>query len=114
MLYEIKWSNALIEAKAEEDGYVNRTLCGYSTPVNCVIVIREDLPPDSESDTLLHEILHQCLAVSGCEPNLLSKISDIEERVVVAMTGPLLGVLRANPAVYKYLIDNRSGSGSTG
>lgn len=113
LLYTIRWSNDLIEAKQqadERDGLLapGRTMCGYSSPITCLIVIREDLTPDVESDTLLHEILHQCLAASGCEPNQMSRVPDVEERVVWAMTGPLLTVLRENPNVYHYLVTNRS------
>jgi hypothetical protein len=51
--------------------------------------------------TLLHEILHAC--VRSSDPTL---DDEHEETVVAAMTGPLLAMLRDNPDVLDYLMDD--------
>jgi hypothetical protein len=51
--------------------------------------------------TLLHEILHAC--VRSSDPTL---DDEHEETVVAAMTGPLLSMLRDNPEVVDYLMDD--------
>jgi len=51
--------------------------------------------------TLLHEILHACIRSS--DPTL---DDEHEETVVAAMTGPLLAMLRDNPDVLDYLMDD--------
>lgn len=71
------------------------------------ILMRDDMPPDYERETLLHEVIHQCLRVSGCDPDADAKagVTDVEERAIKAMSGPLLGTLRDNPDLVAYLLD---------
>lgn len=65
------------------------------------IYLRSDRPHDAQADTFLHEVLHQALAVSGAPAWL--KV-DLEERIVRAMTSPLLGALRDNPGFVDFLL----------
>jgi len=80
-------------------------LAGFSNGASQRIVLREDNAPDYQAETLLHEVLHQCLRVSSCRPDDDSKagLPDVEERAVAAMAGPLLAVLRDNPGLVAYL-----------
>lgn len=66
------------------------------------IVVRGDRPHGSGADSLLHEVLHQALFVSGAD--LRGDDSEVEERLVRAMTGPLLAALRDNPDLTAYLL----------
>ena len=60
---------------------------------------------DYRAETLLHEVLHQCLAVADCQPDRDAKagVEDVEERAVAAMAGPLLAALRDNPQLAAWL-----------
>lgn len=48
-----------------------------------------------QKDTVLHEVLHGCEDVAGLE---------VEERVILALSTQLLGVLKGNPEFVKWLI----------
>ncbi len=65
----------------------------------------EPLGADYCRETLLHEVLHQCLRVTDCDPDRDAKagVEDVEERTVAAMTGPLLAVLRDHPELVAWL-----------
>lgn len=63
------------------------------------IVVRPGLPADKEREVLLHEVLHAVVTAA----NLGWEDDSDEERIVRSMTGPLLDVLRRNPALVKYL-----------
>lgn len=84
----------------------------FSDSTQQVIGIRPGAGPDDEADSVLHEVLHQCLRASGCWPARVrpGKHVDVEELVVAAMTGPLLRALRDNPRLVAYLV---GGSGNT-
>ena len=57
-------------------------------------------PPDSERDTLLHELLHACIAHSGLDRRLAD---DVEEDVVRSLSPILLDTLRRNKNLIAYL-----------
>jgi len=65
------------------------------------------LGEDYRRETLLHEVLHCCLRVAGCDPDqdAAGKLEDVEERAVSAMSGPLLAAFRDNPELLAYLCD---------
>lgn len=63
------------------------------------IAYRPGMPADRRREVVLHEALHACVEVSrghGLD-------ADAEEAVVDALTGPLLDLLRGNPAFLDYL-----------
>ena len=64
--------------------------------------------PENTRTTVLHEILHQCLRVTGCDPDADAKanLEDVEERAVSAIAGPLLATLRDNPDLVDYLTES--------
>jgi hypothetical protein len=94
------------------EGYVQtpnkptEDLNGWSFDYSQRIEISTGGGPDNTRTTVLHEILHQCLRVTGCDPDADAKASleDIEERAVTAMAGPLLATLRDNPELVDYLL----------
>ena len=58
-------------------------------------------PPDGERDTLLHELLHACIAHSGLDRRLAD---DVEEDVVRSLSPILLDTLSRNRALVRYLL----------
>lgn len=81
-------------------------VCGQSTGNYHEIVMRDDYPHQSVADTLLHEVLHQCLFIVGAT-NLADHLKDgenVEERTILALSGSLLGALRDNPELVAFLL----------
>jgi Zn-dependent peptidase ImmA (M78 family) len=63
------------------------------------ITIAEGQPGERERITLLHEILHAVMEISG----LSARLDENEEQVVDDMTIPMLSFLRENPETVRYL-----------
>lgn len=85
---------------------------GASDVTTQTIHLIEGLGPEFEAETLLHEVLHRCLRVSGCDPDDDAKagVTDVEERTIKAITGPLLGALRTNRSLAAYLLGEETAS----
>lgn len=100
--YGVTVSDRVIDRENTAD---HANYAGFSQASKQHIVLREDNPPDFQAETLLHEVLHQCLRVAGCDPDADAKagVGDVEERAVRSMAGPLLGALRDNPGLVSYL-----------
>lgn len=96
------------EILAEPDGDEAGARCGESFHASHQIWINTDSVAVEEiKDTLLHEILHCCIAASGLNWLLpRTKRQDIEEAYVSVLTFPLANVLRDNPAVTAYLFSS--------
>jgi hypothetical protein len=67
------------------------------------IEIDTDLGPDQERDTLLHEICHAIVKLTGHRHTTLTDKQ--EEAVVGCLAYALLGVLRANPALVAWMTE---------
>lgn len=78
----------------------------FSDPRRQVIGVRAESGPDDERDSVLHEVLHQCLRAAGSWPDQVRPTPEMnrEEIVIAAMTGPLLQALRDNPDLVAYLL----------
>lgn len=78
----------------------------FSDPKQQMIGLRSGSGPDDEADSVLHEVLHQCLRASGFAPGQIrpARGVDLEEVMIGAMTGPLLRALRDNPDLVRYLV----------
>lgn len=63
------------------------------------ITVRDDLPVDKLREVLLHETLHGCFNAGA-----LALPNAQEERLVGAITGPLLQTLRDNPDLVAFLL----------
>lgn len=91
-------ANDLLKATVEQ----RSSLFGWSCERRQVIGVDPDQAPGSKRDTVLHEVLHQVLCVSG----LASEWGgDQEEQVVRRLTPWLVGVIRANPKLIEFLVD---------
>lgn len=113
MRYRVDVDQAVIDRANTE---ARRSYAGFSNPHTQTIGLRPDNAPDYQAETLLHEILHQCLHAAGCDPDDDAKagVPDVEERAVRAIAGPLLAVLRRNPGLVAYLTAEREVGGGDG
>ncbi|MFE7461654.1 hypothetical protein ACWFMI_23605 [Nocardiopsis terrae] len=87
------------------DGSEDTELAGWSDEATRRLEISANGAHDYVRETLLHEILHQCLRVTGTDPDADAKagLPDVEERTLMGMAGPLLGVLCDHPELLAYL-----------
>lgn len=74
---------------------------GRCRPDFLTIDIDPEHPLTVVAETLLHEVLHACVAQAGLTHALAD--DDLEERVVLAVTPPLLDTLRSNPELVAFL-----------
>ena len=95
-LWVIKWSRQSVLSF-----HPNGDACGACDMQSMVIAVDPGKAEDYARATLLHEILHACIRSS--DPTL---DDEHEETVVAAITGPLLSMLRDNPEVVDYLMDD--------
>lgn len=105
---------AINKASAEADIAAGAEWTAYSDHDALVIGINAGNPPDVQKRDLLHEIIHCCLRFAGVEPNAYATVVarakgkhggyTVEEFTVAAASGPLLGVLRDNPDLTKWLV----------
>lgn len=68
----------------------------------------EPIGDDYQRSTLLHEVLHQCLAVMACDLDTEFGGAPIEERAVSALELSLYQTLRENPDLIAYLTEGTS------
>lgn len=105
---------AIQAASASADIASDAEWTAYSDHDAAVIGINPGNPVGVQRRDLLHELLHCCLRLSGVEPNAYARIVHrakgkhdgytVEEFTVAATAGPLLGVLRDNPALVRWLL----------
>lgn len=95
-LWSIKWSRQSVLSF-----HPNGDACGACDMESMSIAVDPGKHEDYARATLLHEILHACIRSS--DPTL---DDEHEETVVAAMTGPLLSMLRDNPDIVEYLMDD--------
>lgn len=91
--YRVKASKGPIDGRSEGN------LLGRSTYRDSLIEVDVTTSASQVRDTLLHEVLHSVLYEA---PHGLNHAK--EERVVQALTGTLLGVLRSNPEFLEFLL----------
>lgn len=105
--YRVLRDNAAVDKASVK---ARSSYAGFSNPCEQRIGVRSDMQPDWEAETVLHEVLHQCLRVCGVDPDRDAKagVEDVEERAVAAIAGPLLDALRDNPDLVAYLLDDGS------
>lgn len=75
------------------DDLDGETVCGDSDPINLVIRINEKLDDHMKLNTLIHEITHQILAISGLH-NLID--GKLEEAICDTMGSGFASVLKEN------------------
>jgi hypothetical protein len=87
-MYRIKYVK---ELKEGED-----ILCGQTDNDKAIIQIEEGMPASKERETLLHEVLHQLLEISGFP-------EDIEEQICTYGGAALGAHIDANPLFWRYV-----------
>lgn len=88
----------LLDAVSAESG---RNATGFSTLEASIIAVNTSGHRSHayQADTLLHELIHMAMQVSGYE----FPVEQDEEKVVLAITTSLLHALRENPSVVTFL-----------
>jgi hypothetical protein len=104
---------AINRASASADIDPSSEWSAYSDHDALVIGINGSNPEGVQRRDVLHELLHCCLRLAGVEPNAYARVVHraegrhdgytVEEFMVAAATGPLLGVLRDNPWLTAWL-----------
>jgi hypothetical protein len=102
--YKIQKNQGYLDREAARTG---ENLAGLSEFGKQLITVGP-AAEDYMADTLLHEILHQCLRVVAFEMD--EDDEKIEERIIATMTPILLDTLRRNPEIVDYLLNNVSDS----
>jgi hypothetical protein len=110
LTYRIMWDAAEIEAAAPNSDR-GTMWAAFSNHERLIIGLNPDHAPDAQRHSLIHEILHCCLRMSGVWPDAYARTAmsarrtdvDVEEHTVSGLAGPLLGVLRDNPEILAWL-----------
>lgn len=85
LTYDVLWDNEPLDTlKREGQG----SFAGRGDTALQQIRMRTDMGPDYERDTMLHEVLHQCLRVCNVDPDADAKAE----------------LLRDNPDLLAYLL----------
>lgn len=92
LVYTIKEWGAFAGDNAQAYGLCDRT--------TCVILVRSDLSPQKQAETLWHEVLHAAYHGAG-----LTVGEHFEERTVNALTFTTLQVIKDNPDLLVYLTE---------
>lgn len=111
--YTVVTDAAEIAAASEGNVPESGTWGAFSDHERLIIGINSDNATDVLRVSVLHEIMHCCLRISGAWPTqyarLLAKARhedygvDIEEFVIAGTSAVLLGVLRDNPDLMAWL-----------
>ena len=111
LTYRVLWDAEEIR-RAGQDVPGDGSVSAYSNHRRAIIALDPSEAPDVLRHSLLHEVLHCVLRLSGVWPDQHARDHvhsrepasiDVEEFVVAATAGPLLGVLRDNPDLLAYL-----------
>lgn len=89
--YELRWP----ETVHNDDG---SELCGRAEHIGLWIAVAKTMPLPLQRKTLLHEIMHACVWVTGHNEDAVT-----EEQFVRATAFALFEVLRDNPAVTRFI-----------
>lgn len=96
MVYTISFdANEHLDRESE----MNERLYGMGDYAKALIAIRPGMAPGPERQTLVHEVLHQILRQSG----IGGLTAEDEETIIRHLESGLLGVIRDNPELIRYL-----------
>lgn len=73
---------------------------------NTAILLRKEQSEASLRDSVIHEILHVIIYLAGIRQNL-NLPHDEEEKLVVAISPWILALMRDNPTLVEFLMENR-------
>jgi hypothetical protein len=86
---------------------VSMNRIGEYDTLNLAIEILEEMPAARRAETLLHELFHGLWHVSG----LRNDIDEDEEHAVTVLSLAMAGLIRDNPELVAYLVQNLGGEG---
>lgn len=113
LTYSVLVDAAAIRKASDEADLGGDSWSAFSDHDKLIIGINANNPVDVQRRDVLHELLHCALRHSGVWPNsyaetyVQSETSSgytVEEFVVAAAAAPLLGVLRDNPSLTRWLL----------
>ena len=106
MRCHITWSNEAVQLKCAE---FKAERLAWSTGQSCEIYMPTHLPHDFERSVLVHELLHLCFYYSGYQDEDAQKVKDPEEYTIGLIDDYVLSIMRNNPDLQAYLIENEEG-----
>jgi hypothetical protein len=89
------------EATARTCREQSTDLLGHTNHRNLRIMIDPDQAPSQQRDTMLHEALHAVFEVAAVQFS-----SEKEESCIRSLTPALLDLLRRNPKLVRFLLDD--------
>ena len=108
-LYKILWSEKSWQKYAPTE-YKDKSHRGLTDPdAHHILIQGWGTSEDGQKETLLHELIHACLSVVGFAEIIkeVSKASvDVEEIAVRCLSPFLQEMLKENPKVVEYLLDD--------
>ncbi len=78
-------------------------LAGHTDNLSLTISVRPGLAPGAEREVVVHELLHACVNVAGQPIESMRRKCGLEENAVSVIAPTLLGVIRENPPLLRYL-----------
>ncbi len=101
--FTVRWEERSgVRLHEDDDGYWG---VGISVINEQQVVVRTSQGPHQLRDTLLHEILHALIIMTGQSERFRGSGKHPEEPVVAAVATALLAVLRSNPEVVAWLTE---------
>lgn len=97
---QIRVGHTTFRVVADQARCEEHDVCGLTDGDRRTILVKPTVPPDMMRQIILHELLHAALYASG----FTFDDDTLEERVVAAMTGPLLAALRDNTELLGVLV----------
>jgi hypothetical protein len=92
----------------DEDGMLNDNTLGYTLELQNLIVVDKQLPVSKKRLTLLHELMHAMGFVfdTSVKPSKKDDFDTWEHYFIGIWEEPLLMLLRDNPALVAYLVED--------
>jgi hypothetical protein len=101
--YKVVIDRAAIDACSVAGGVESARL-GDCNHENLTITLEPHMASSMLKETLLHEVLHACFGVIGAIEDVDDKT---EEKLVLRLSPVLMGLLRENPKLIEYILDDK-------
>lgn len=108
-----------VRAESEANAGPSGAWTAFSNHDHLVIGVNPESAPGVQKVDVIHEVLHCCLRASGVWPDSYAAVvhradgfndgQSVEEVMVSAAAGPFLGVMRDNPDLIAWLLDEPHG-----
>ncbi len=97
----------ILERASKQDGMLHDGSYGYTLDSKNMIVLDKDMHPSKKRVTLFHEVMHAVRMVyeNPTKPSAKSSYEDWEHHFIGIWENALLTVLKDNPELRKYLLE---------